>query len=568
MFRDNQVVEERLMDSMDLEKERGITIKSKNGSCRYKDCLINIIDTPGHADFGGEVERVLKMADGVAFLVDAAEGPMPQSYFVLKKAIALALPIIVVVNKIDKPSSRIDWVIDQVFDLMVELNAPDHLLDFPIIYASAKSGTSSVDLAVPGETMEPLFEKIVEFIPSPKGDPSAPLQLLVSTISYSTFLGRLAIGKITEGSVKINDEVLVATPDESFEKARITKVFKFEADKQVEGTSASVGEIIAVAGLSNIKISQTITSSTDPKPLKGIPVDPPTLSMNFMSNNSPFSGKEGDFVTSNQVKDRLFRETLSDAALLVEEMSNDSYKVSGRGELHLSILIEKMRREGYEFQVSRPKVIIKEVEGKKCEPFEELTLSMPEEYMGSVIEALGARKGQLQNMEQDQGQVSIIYHIPTRALLGYQSEFMTQTKGLGTMYTLFLDYREFVGEIKTRSRGVLISKETAKTVAFALDNLQDRATLFLGPGIEVYEGQIIGENSREEDMVVNPAKSKKLTNMRASGSDDSIMLTPPKILSLEQCMSFIDDSELVECTPKSIRLRKIILSESNRKQSR
>ncbi len=568
MYRDNQVVEERLMDSMDLERERGITIKSKNGSCKYKDYLINIIDTPGHADFGGEVERVLKMADGALFLVDAAEGPMPQSYFVLKKAIALNLPIIVVVNKIDKPSARIDWVVDQVFDLMASLDAPDDILDFPVIYASAKSGISTTDMDVEGTTMQPIFDKVVDYIPAPSGDANGPFQLLVSTISYSSFLGRLAIGKVTQGNIKVNDEVVVATPDNVSSKFRVTKLFSFEADKQVETTMASLGEIVAVAGISDIKISETITDPQDPQPLKGVPVDPPTLSMNFIANNSPFSGKEGEFVTSNQLKERLFREILSDAALEVEENDGEGFKVSGRGELHLSILIEKMRREGYEFQVSRPTVIIKEVAGKKSEPFEEVTINVSEESMGAVIESLGLRKGILQSMDQEDGQVSMIYHMPTRGLLGYQSEFMTQTKGLGTLYTRFLEYRDYLGELKTRKNGVLISKETAKTVAFALDNLQDRATLFLGPGIDVYEGQIIGENSREEDMVVNPAKSKKLTNMRASGSDDSVMLTPPKKMSLEQCMSFIDDTELLECTPKSIRLRKIVLNESDRKRVR
>ncbi len=569
MYRDNQVVEERLMDSMDLERERGITIKSKNGSCTYKDYLINIIDTPGHADFGGEVERVLKMADGVVFLVDAAEGPMPQSYFVLKKAIALSLPVIVVVNKIDKPSARVDWVVDQVFDLMAGLDAPDDILDFPVVYASAKSGIATDNIENEGLNMEPIFQKIISHIPCPKGSESDPFKMLVSTISYSSFLGRLAIGKVTQGKLNINEEVVVSSDEDGVsQKYRITKIFSFEADKQVEATQASVGEIVALAGISDIQISQTISDPNETTPLKGIPVDPPTLSMNFIANNSPFSGQEGEFVTANHLKERLYREILTDAALEVTQSPAEGFIVSGRGELHLSILIEKMRREGYEFQVSRPKVILKEINGKKCEPFEEVTINVSEENMGSVIESLGHRKGQLQNMDQDAGHVEMVYHMPIRGLLGYQSEFMTQTKGLGTLYTRFLEYRESVGEIKTRKNGVLISKETAKTVAFALDNLQDRSTLFLGPGEDVYEGQIIGENSREEDMVVNPAKSKKLTNMRASGSDDSVMLTPPTIMSLEQCMSFIDDTELVECTPKAIRLRKIILSESDRKRSK
>ncbi|MSR88366.1 MAG: translational GTPase TypA [Candidatus Margulisbacteria bacterium] len=568
-FRENQHVEERLMDSMDLEKERGITIMAKNGSCVYNDYLINIVDTPGHADFGGEVERVLNMADGAVFLVDAAEGPMPQSYFVLKKAVARNIPVIVVVNKIDKPAARCDWAIDQVFDLLVTLNAPDHILDFPVLYASAKQGFAKHKLEDADIDMNPLFDTIIERVPHPKGSPDEPLQLLVSTLSYSSFLGRLAIGKLTSGKIKINQNVAIAKGMEDMapRQGRITKIYKFKANKQEEATEAEVGEIIAIAGIEDIRVGETITDIANPKPLPFIPVDPPTISMNFLPNDSPFAGKEGEFVTSRHLKERLQREILSDVALNVEELTTSSgYKVSGRGELHLSILIEKMRREGYEFQVSRPNVIFKEVDGKKMEPFEELTIDVGEESMGTIIESLGIRKGQLLEMSQENGLARLKYKIPTRGILGYLSEFMTQSKGLGVMNSVFLEYAPFSGEIKTRKNGVLISCENCTTVAYALDNLQERGKLFMGAGVTVYEGQIIGECSREDDMTVNPAKSKKLTNMRASGSDDAVMLIPATQLSLEQCMAFITDQELVELTPKAIRLRKINLKENDRKR--
>lgn len=568
-FRENQHVEERLMDSMDLEKERGITIMAKNGSCVYNDYLINIVDTPGHADFGGEVERVLNMADGAVFLVDAAEGPMPQSYFVLKKAVARNIPVIVVVNKIDKPAARCDWAIDQVFDLLVTLNAPDHILDFPVLYASAKQGFAKHKLEDADIDMNPLFDTIIERVPHPKGSPDEPLQLLVSTLSYSSFLGRLAIGKLTSGKIKINQNVAIAKGMEDMapRQGRITKIYKYKANKQEEATEAEVGEIIAIAGIEDIRVGETITDIANPKPLPFIPVDPPTISMNFLPNDSPFAGKEGEFVTSRHLKERLQREILSDVALNVEELTTSSgYKVSGRGELHLSILIEKMRREGYEFQVSRPNVIFKEVDGKKMEPFEELTIDVGEESMGTIIESLGIRKGQLLEMSQENGLARLKYKIPTRGILGYLSEFMTQSKGLGVMNSVFLEYAPFSGEIKTRKNGVLISCENCTTVAYALDNLQERGKLFMGAGVTVYEGQIIGECSREDDMTVNPAKSKKLTNMRASGSDDAVMLIPATQLSLEQCMAFITDQELVELTPKAIRLRKINLKENDRKR--
>jgi len=568
MYRDNQDIQERLMDSMDLERERGITIKSKNGACLYNDYLINIIDTPGHADFGGEVERVLKMADGVLFLVDAQEGPMPQSHFVLKKAIALDLPIIVVVNKVDKEYARSDWAIDQVFDLMVHLNATDEMLDFPILYASAKNGLSGTSLDTLEESMESIFKYIISKVPAPSCDEALPFKLLVSSISYSPFMGRLAIGKVSQGIISINQEVMISSEECVSEKMRITKIYGFKSDAFEEINKASAGNIVAIAGLESIRVNETITDPSDTKPIKGITVDPPTISMQFIANNSPFSGLEGDYVTSSQLKERLFKETLTDVALHVDNLEADSgFSVSGRGELHLSILIEKMRREGYEFQVARPKVILKKIEGVLSEPFEEVTIQVPEDAMGAIIESMGNRKGHMQHMDQQDGMVTLIFEIPTRGLLGYQSEFMTQTKGLGLLFNKFLEYRKHSGDIRVRKCGVLISKETCKSIAYALDNLQDRGSLFIGPGVDVYEGQIIGENSREEDMVVNPSKSKKLTNMRASGSDDSVILTPPLKMSLEQYLSFIDDTELVECTPKSIRVRKIILSESDRKRS-
>lgn len=569
LFRDNQVVEERLMDSMDLEKERGITITSKNGSFLYKGHLINIIDTPGHADFGGQVERVLKMADGALLLVDAAEGPMPQTYFVLKKALALDLPVIVVINKIDKPAARCDRVVDEVFDLFVKLGAPDHILDFPVIYASAKDGYATLDHSKKNGSMIPLFDMIIEAIPAPVGDPEGPFQMLVSSLSYSTFLGRLAIGKITSGKLHIDKEVVVATPGTEVRPARIRKIYRFRGPEKSETEEAGVGEIVAVAGMETITIGETLTEPLNPAPLDGIEVDPPTVSMTFVPNDSPFYGKEGRFVTSRHLRDRLFRETLSDVALVVEELEDiQGYKVSGRGELHLSILIEKMRREGYEFQVTRPQVIFKEEDGKRLEPYEELMIDVDENYMGRVIENLGGRKGVLLEMHQDNGMARLTYKIPTRGLLGFRSELLTETRGMGVMNYVFLGFDEFAGEIRNRTRGVLIAMEQSTTVAYALFNLQDRGRLFLGPGEKVYAGQIIGEHSRETDIIVNPAKGKKLTNMRAAGSDDAVVLTPYARMTLEDCISYINDDELVEITPESIRLRKAILGGIERKRAK
>ncbi len=569
MFRDNEVVEERLMDSLDLERERGITISSKNGSFIYNDFFINIIDTPGHADFGGQVERVLKMADGALLLVDAAEGPMPQTRFVLKKALNLHMPVIVVINKIDKPAARCDWVVDQVFDLFVKLEAPDDILDFPVIYTSAKEGYATRDYTRNHGTMVPLFELIVNSVPPPIGDPEAPLQMLVSSLSYSPFVGRLAIGKVTSGLLNINKDVVVVKTDGPISPARITKIYRFRGNGKEEVETAGVGEIVSVAGMESIMVGETLTDPENPFPLPGIKVDPPTLSMNFIPNDSPFSGKEGRFLTSRHLRERLIRETLSDVALVVEELNDGiGYKVSGRGELHLSILIETMRREGYEFQVTRPRVILKEGKGGKLEPYEELTIDVDGLYAGGVIENLGKRKGHLVEMHHDNGMVRMRYRVPTRGLIGFRSEFMTETKGMGTMSYIFDGYDRYAGEIKNRNNGALVVKEQCSTAAYALFNLQERGQLFLGPGENVYGGQIIGEHSRENDLVVNPAKGKKLTNMRAAGSDDAVVLPPCRKMSLEDCISYINDDELVEITPRSIRLRKIMLDENKRKRAR
>ena len=559
MFRDNQAMAERLMDSMDLEKERGITIAAKNGSFRYKDYWINIIDTPGHADFGGQVERVLRMADGCLLLVDAQEGPMPQTYFVLKKALAISLPTLVVINKIDKPAARPNWAVDQVFDLFVKLEAPDELLDFPVIYASAKGGyaLNNPDDPLNGASMDPLFDKIIAFIPPPSGDPAGILQLQVNTIDYSPYLGKLGIGKVVNGTININQNIVVAKRDGSLSPVRISKIFKFERDQKIPVEKAQAGEIVAVAGLNDITVGVTFTDPDTPRPLPLIDIDPPTIAMHFIPNDSPFAGQDGQFVTSRQIEDRLFRETLGDVALQVEALGGGAgFKVSGRGELHLSILIEKMRREGFEFQVTRPVVIMKEEGGQTLEPYEELTIDVDENYQGPVIEKLGSLKGQMLEMHRRNDMIRLSYKIPTRSLIGFRSEFLTLTKGMGVMNYVFAGYGPYAGEITNRTSGVLVAKEACTTVAYALFNLQERGTLFLGPGIKIYKGQIVGENSRAGDLVVNPAKGKKLTNMRASGSDENVILTPPVQLSLEDCIAFINDDELVEVTPAAIRLRK------------
>ena len=556
-FRDNQIVAERLMDSIDLERERGITIASKNGSFTYKGFWVNIIDTPGHADFGGQVERVLEMADGVLLLVDAQEGPMPQTYFVLKKALARHLPVIVVINKIDKSAARPDWTMNQVFDLFVKLGAPDSILDFPVVYASARDGYASDEPVAEGNSMEPLYNKIISYIPAPKGSPDAPLQMHVSSIDYSPYLGRLGIGKITGGRLAINKDIAVALRDGSLVPTRITKLYRFVGNQKVPIEEAGVGELVAVAGMEEVTVGVTYTDPENPCPLPPVAIDPPTLSMNFVPNSSPFAGREGRFVTSRHLKDRLERETLSDVALVVEEMQDaPGFKVSGRGELHLSILIERMRREGYEFQVTKPQVIMKKVGAKLLEPYEELIIDVDKQYMGTVIEKLGSRKGRMLEMIQGEGMTRLVFKIPTRGLLGFKSEFMTDTKGMGVMNYIFSEYGEYAGDMKNRRNGAIVAQEAGTTVAYALFHLQDRGNLFMGAGISVYSGQIIGEHCRENDLVVNPSKGKKMTNMRAAGSDEAVVLTPHIEMSLEDCITFINEDEFVEITPKTIRLRK------------
>ncbi len=557
MFRENQEVAERLMDSGDIERERGITITSKNGSYEYKDFIINIIDTPGHADFGGQVERVLRMADGCLLLVDAQEGPMPQTFFVLKKALANNLPVIVCINKIDKPASRCEWVVDQVFDLFVKLDAPDELLDFPVVYASAKSGYARYQPDDDNMTMEPISDMITKHIPAPAGTADAPLQMQVNTIDYSPYMGRLGIGKVVNGTLRINKDIAVARRDGSIKPIRISKIFRFECNEKVSVEEATVGEIVAVAGMDDVTVGVTFTDLKDPRPLPLIEIDPPTISMNFIPNDSPFAGLDGKFVTSRHIEERLRREMLSDVALVAEPLTDGvGYKVSGRGELHLSILIENMRREGFELQVTRPQVIFKEEGGQKLEPYEELTINVDEKYQGPVIEKLGKLKGQMLEMATENGMVKLVYKIPTRGLLGFRSQFMTDTKGMGIMNYVFSEYAPYAGDIVNRINGVLLVKEKATTVAYALCNLQERGKLFIGPAVDVYAGQIIGENSRPADMVVNPAKGKKLSNVRASGTDDAVVLTPHIEMSLEDCIAYINDDELVEVTPKAIRLRK------------
>ncbi len=561
MFRENQQVAERLMDSMELERERGITISAKNGAYTHGDYRINIIDTPGHADFGGQVERVLRMADGALLLVDAQEGPMPQTFFVVRKALAVGLPILLVVNKIDKPAARCDWVVDQVFDLLVRLDAPDTVLDFPVVYASAKQGYALEDhTAAPsatGGTMGLISEMIIAHVPPPAGNPEAPLQLQINTIDYSPYLGRLGIGKLVNGRLSLNNRVAVARRDGSINPVRISKIFAFDGDRKVPVESAAAGDIVAVAGMEDVTVGVTFTDPDDPRPLPLIEIDPPTITMNFIPNDSPFAGREGKFVTSRHLEERLRREALADVALQVEALTDSiGYRVSGRGELHLSILIEKMRRELYEFQVTRPQVIMREEDGQVLEPYEELTVEVDEQYQGVVIERLGALRGQLQDLRLKEGMCRMVFTVPTRGLLGYRSVFMTDTRGMGTMNYVFAHWGPHAGDMQHRVNGVLVVKEPAVSVAYALFNLQDRGKLFIGPGVDVYQGQIIGEHSRSADLVVNPAKGKKLTNVRASGSDESVILTPPVDMSLEDCISYINDDELVEITPGAIRLRK------------
>ncbi|NUP72401.1 MAG: translational GTPase TypA [Gemmatimonadaceae bacterium] len=570
-FRENQVVAERVMDSNPLERERGITILAKNTSIRYKDTKINIVDTPGHADFGGEVERILRMVDGVLLVVDAFDGPMPQTRFVLRKALELGRTPIVVINKIDRPGADPMRVHDEVLDLFIELEADEAQLDAPVVYASAREGVATTDLDVTPVDLAPLFDTIIASVPEAPSDAEAPFQMLISTIDFSPYLGRLGIGRIERGTVHVGDQVLLLPMDttQRNEQAKVTKLYVYEGLERIEVPSAPAGEVVSLAGLEGVEIGLTVTDVEHPERLEGIAVEEPTISVDFLVNNSPFAGKEGKFVTSRQVKDRLYKELERNVALRVEDTdSTDTWTVSGRGELHLSILIETMRREGYEFQVSRPRVILKTgVNGERLEPYEELAIDVPEEFLGAVIEKLGPRRGEMIEMKNPgQGLVRVLYRIPARGLFGYRSEFLTDTRGTGIMHHRFLEYGAWAGGLATRMRGTLVSMENGTIIAFALAALQERSTLFVSPGEPVYEGMIVGENSRPGDMDVNPTKEKKLTNMRTTGTDENIRLEPPRELTLEGALEYIEDDELIEVTPKSIRLRKRLLAQSDRKK--
>lgn len=565
-FRSNEVVAERVMDSNDLERERGITILSKTTSVMYKDTKINIVDTPGHADFGGEVERILQMVDGVLLVVDAFEGCMPQTRFVLKKALDLKKRPLVVVNKIDRDGARPEEVIDEVLDLFIELMADDDQLEFPIVYTSAKSGYATLDPDVPSDSMEPLFEKIVEEIPAPKGDPDGGLQILISNIDYDDYVGRIGVGRVVRGTAQNGQGAVLCGMDGSRKNVKIQKLYTYEGLKRAETDTASVGEIVCISGVAAINIGDTICSYENVEPLPFIKIDEPTVSMNFLVNNSPFAGQDGKYVTSRNLRDRLFKEIETNVALRVEETdSADTFKVSGRGELHLSILIETMRRQDYEFQVSRPQVITKEIDGQLCEPVEVLMIEVPDEYVGPVMEKLGSRKAELVNMDVNgSGTTHIEFRIPSRGLMGYRPEFLTDTNGNGIMNHVFDGYEPWKGDIVTRHQGSLIAWETGDAVAYGLNAAQERGRLFIGAGTPVYEGMIVGASPKAEDLVVNVCKRKHMTNTRASGSDDALKLTPPSIMSLEQCLEFISDDELVEVTPHNIRMRKTILGREQR----
>lgn len=562
---------DRVMDSNDLEKERGITILAKNTAVTWGDWSINIVDTPGHADFGGEVERVLSMVDGVLLLVDAVDGPMPQTSFVTKKALARGLKPIVVINKADRPSARPDWVVDQTFDLFDRLGANEEQLDFPVVYASALQGWAANESGEIGEDMTALFEMITKHTPKPDLDLDGPLQLQVSALDYSSFTGVIGIGRVNRGKVSKNQPVIVAKPDGRQVKGRVLQVFGFHGLERVERDEAQAGDIITFTGIEDLKISDTVCDPAHVDPLPPLSVDEPTLSMTFQVNDSPFAGREGKFVTSRNLKDRLERELIHNVALKVEQQDDpDKFTVSGRGELHLSILIETMRREGYELAVGRPRVVLKDIDGEICEPFESLTIDMEEEHQGGVMEKLGTRKAELKNMVPDgHGRVRIDYVIPTRGLIGFRSEFLTLTSGTGLMFHTFDHYAPKTdGVIGQRHNGAMVSMVDGKVLGFALFNLQERGKLFLGHGVDIYEGMLIGVNAREEDMIVNPTKGKKLTNMRASGTDENIVLTPPIKVTLEYALEFIDDDELVEVTPESIRIRKVFLKEHERKKEK
>ena len=568
IYRENQATVERVMDSNDLERERGITILAKNTAVHYKDVKINIVDTPGHADFGGEVERILKMVNGVILLVDAAEGPMPQTRFVLSKALELGHKVIVVVNKVDRPDQRIHEVMDEVLELLLDLNATDEQFESPTLFCSGRQGTASYSPDVPGTDLVPLFETILNYIPAPEADTEAPFQMLVSSIDYNEFVGRIAIGRIERGTVKQNQEIAVCNyhdPDAAPQKAKATALYQFDGLGRVPVTEATAGNIIAMSGIGEITIGDTICAPDAVEPIEFVKISAPTIEMTFSVNDSPFAGKEGKFVTSRQIRERLFRETMKDVSLRVTETdSTDAFNVAGRGEMSLSILIETMRREGYEFQVSPPRVLYQEIDGKMCEPVERLVVDVPSDSVGAVIEKIGARKGDLLEMTPVGDRMKLEFLVPSRGLFGYRNEFLTDTKGEGIMASVFDSYAPMKGEIQRRNSGSLVSFETGESVTYGLYNAQERGVLFIGAGVPVYAGMVVGETPKQEDISVNICKKKQLTNMRASGSDDALRLTPPRQMSLEQCLEFLADDELLEVTPESLRLRKRLLDHAAR----
>ncbi len=563
VYRENQVVEERVMDNNDLERERGITILAKNTSVYYENIKMNIIDTPGHADFSGEVERILKMVNGVILLIDAAEGPMPQTRFVLQKALEMRHRVIIVVNKIDRPDARLDEVPDEILDLLIELDANDEQLESPVIFCSGRSGTASLSPYDDAKDLKVLFETIKNYIPAPEGDETAPLQMLVSSIDYNDYVGRIAIGRIERGNLDKNSEIMVCDYHGKHEpyKSKIVNIYQIDGLGKTPVSKATVGDIVCFSGVPDITIGDTITDVEHPEPLPFVKISEPTIEMTFSVNDSPFAGREGKFVTSRQLRDRLMRELLKDVSLRVEEgETTDSFRVAGRGEMHISILIETMRREGYEFSVSTPKVLYKEIDGQRCEPIERLYIDVPEESMGSVMEKMGERKGDLISMAPQGGRMKLEYLIPARGLLGYRSEFLTDTRGEGIMNSVFDSYKPFKGEITRRHTGSLVSFDTGEAVGYGIFKIQDRGTMFITPGTQVYEGMIVGFSPKGEDINVNVCKKKQLTNTRASGSDEALRLIPPQILSLEGCLEFLADDELLEVTPESLRLRKRILN--------
>ena len=568
IYRENQATVERVMDSNDLERERGITILAKNTAVHYKDVKINIVDTPGHADFGGEVERILKMVNGVILLVDAAEGPMPQTRFVLSKALELGHKVIVVVNKVDRPDQRIHEVMDEVLELLLDLNATDEQFESPTLFCSGRQGTASYSPDVPGTDLVPLFETILNYIPAPEADTEAPFQMLVSSIDYNEFVGRIAIGRIERGTVKQNQEIAVCNfhqPDAAPQKAKATALYQFDGLGRVPVTEATAGNIIAMSGIGEITIGDTICAPDAVEPIEFVKISAPTIEMTFSVNDSPFAGKEGKFVTSRQIRERLFRETMKDVSLRVTETdSTDAFNVAGRGEMSLSILIETMRREGYEFQVSPPRVLYQEIDGKMCEPVERLVVDVPSDSVGAVIEKIGARKGDLLEMTPVGDRMKLEFLVPSRGLFGYRNEFLTDTKGEGIMASVFDSYAPMKGEIQRRNSGSLVSFETGESVTYGLYNAQERGVLFIGAGVPVYAGMVVGETPKQEDISVNICKKKQLTNMRASGSDDARRLPPPRQMSLEQCLEFLADDELLEVTPESLRLRKRLLDHAAR----